>query len=64
MIHALKIVIHLLAQETVGEWMLAIALERNGAAILDGDDHAASIGAIVRANGPNRFRFAHSATSR
>jgi hypothetical protein len=39
--------------------MIAIALELDGLPILDGDDHAARVGAIVRADQPDRFRFTH-----
>src|SRR5262249_11690309 len=59
MIDAFEVARHLLAQKAVGERMILIRLQLDGSAILDGDDHAARIGTIMRTDGTNGSRFAH-----
>ena len=51
MINAVEIVRDLLAEKALGEGMLRIAAQLDRLAVVDGDDDAASVGAIVRADG-------------
>src|SRR5947209_13933084 len=47
-IHAVQILRHLRTQESASDWMFRIALNPCSAPVLNRDQHAASIGAIVR----------------
>lgn len=56
MIGALKIAADLRAEESTGEGVVRIAAQVSGDTSLDGDEHAASVRAIMRANAPDRAR--------
>src|SRR5205814_5857600 len=59
-IDAFEVVGDLLTEEAAGERMVAVAAELDGSAGrgIDGDDHPAGVGAIVRADGLNGPEFA------
>jgi hypothetical protein len=58
-VNAFQVTVDLLAQEAIGERMLPIPLNSHGPAVLHGYHHAARIGAIMRANGPDDVGSAH-----
>ncbi len=55
MVDAFQVACDLLAEKAARERMVRIAAQVDGPAILDRDDHAAGIGAIVRADGADRL---------
>src|SRR5262249_3500234 len=59
MVDPLEIAGHLLTKEAISERMLLIPLELHSPAILDRDNHAARVRAIMRADGPYNPCFAH-----
>jgi hypothetical protein len=50
-IGALDVSIHFRAEKSLREWMFGIASDAHGASVLDGDEHRARVGAVVRARG-------------
>jgi hypothetical protein len=59
MINALQIARHLLAKKSLREGMIRVPLDSHGSFILDRDDDAARIGAIMRTDGTDSLGFAH-----
>src|SRR5207244_3613798 len=57
MVNAVEVARHLLAEEPLREWVVAVAAQPHGVAVLHGHDHAARIGTVVRADGTHGLQL-------